>query len=330
MTGIDDAHLFPNSKKAAAVRLGQSRFRSTTNTNTAGGGGGGAPVNSVLPVISGTAQTGSTLTASTGTWTNSPTGYTYQWQSDTPAEVTQFLARASGLDAAHISAYSALIAGLVADGVWPKLDVLHIYATQTAANAQLNLISASYPATLIGAPTFTADRGYTGGTTGGTTGLINTSFIPSSAPSPKYTQNSAHVAGWSVNAVALNADFIGVNAYTDIVPRYGNNNVYCAVNGNFGDITIAVGDGSGFFHGNRSASNATQLYRNGGSIGTSAAASRTVPTIAMYSVGNNNGGTALAWGGQQAAISIGASLNATEALTFYNRLRTYMSAVGVP
>ena len=39
-----------------------------------------APVNTVLPVISGTAQVGSTLSTTTGTWTESPTGYTYQWK----------------------------------------------------------------------------------------------------------------------------------------------------------------------------------------------------------------------------------------------------------
>lgn len=37
------------------------------------------PVNTVLPAITGTAQTGSVLTVTSGTWTNSPTSYTYQW-----------------------------------------------------------------------------------------------------------------------------------------------------------------------------------------------------------------------------------------------------------
>ena len=37
------------------------------------------PVNTVLPAITGTQTEGQTLTSSTGTWTNNPTGYTYQW-----------------------------------------------------------------------------------------------------------------------------------------------------------------------------------------------------------------------------------------------------------
>jgi len=39
-----------------------------------------APVNTVAPVVSGSATRGATLTASTGTWTNPGTAYAYQWQ----------------------------------------------------------------------------------------------------------------------------------------------------------------------------------------------------------------------------------------------------------
>lgn len=39
-----------------------------------------APVNSVKPAITGTLVRGQTLIASTGTWTNSPTSYAYQWK----------------------------------------------------------------------------------------------------------------------------------------------------------------------------------------------------------------------------------------------------------
>lgn len=40
-----------------------------------------APANTVAPVISGTPAVGQTLTATTGTWTGSPSGYAYQWKS---------------------------------------------------------------------------------------------------------------------------------------------------------------------------------------------------------------------------------------------------------
>src|SRR3989344_5799484 len=52
-----------------------------------GGGGGGspsvAPTNSIAPSISGTAEEGSTLTASPGTWGGNPAPtYSYQWKAD--------------------------------------------------------------------------------------------------------------------------------------------------------------------------------------------------------------------------------------------------------
>jgi hypothetical protein len=42
--------------------------------------GKAAPANTVAPAVTGTAQTGSTLSCSTGTWLNDPTSYAYQWQ----------------------------------------------------------------------------------------------------------------------------------------------------------------------------------------------------------------------------------------------------------
>lgn len=49
----------------------------------------GPPVNVTLPVITGQPLSGQLLTTSNGAWTNSPTGYTYQWQvEDSPGSGT--------------------------------------------------------------------------------------------------------------------------------------------------------------------------------------------------------------------------------------------------
>src|SRR3954451_15277070 len=42
--------------------------------------GAATPTNTSPPTISGTPKVGSTLTANEGSWTNSPTSYTYPWQ----------------------------------------------------------------------------------------------------------------------------------------------------------------------------------------------------------------------------------------------------------
>ena len=50
-----------------------------------GSGGSGstaAPANTALPVISGTAKAGSTLSCSTGSWTEDPSSFKYQWSRD--------------------------------------------------------------------------------------------------------------------------------------------------------------------------------------------------------------------------------------------------------
>jgi YVTN family beta-propeller protein len=72
-------------RSASGALITLTADRSTGYAPVFSGGAGGAvvvsaPVNSVLPLISGTIHVGQTLNASTGSWSGSPTGYAYQWQ----------------------------------------------------------------------------------------------------------------------------------------------------------------------------------------------------------------------------------------------------------
>jgi len=53
----------------------------TANSNSTASVAGNAPVNTVAPAVTGTAQARQTLTTTNGTWTGVPTPtFTYQWQ----------------------------------------------------------------------------------------------------------------------------------------------------------------------------------------------------------------------------------------------------------
>jgi Subtilase family/Fervidolysin N-terminal prodomain len=61
---------------------GSTNAASSASSQVAGAQGtqSSAPVNTTLPAISGTAQAGQTLNSSSGSWSEAPTSYSYQWQ----------------------------------------------------------------------------------------------------------------------------------------------------------------------------------------------------------------------------------------------------------
>ncbi len=63
-----------------ATNAGGSGSATSATTGVVQAAASPAPVNTAVPSISGTAQVSATLTASKGSWSNSPTSYGYQWQ----------------------------------------------------------------------------------------------------------------------------------------------------------------------------------------------------------------------------------------------------------
>ena len=80
---LDDASFYPSVLSAAdvAAHYDASAYGSSALSGASGVVGGTAPANTALPVISGTAQQGQSLSSTTGTWTGTaPITYTRQWR----------------------------------------------------------------------------------------------------------------------------------------------------------------------------------------------------------------------------------------------------------
>lgn len=104
-------------------------------------GPSGLPVNTAKPTITGTTIVGSTLTAATGTWSNSPTSYAYDWLRNgaliSGANASTYVAQAADVG----TMISVRVTGINASGEAnaDSAEVGPITATTTARNAATDL-----------------------------------------------------------------------------------------------------------------------------------------------------------------------------------------------
>lgn len=227
-----------------------------------------------------------------------------------------------------------LIVALKTAGVWAKLDALYLLAAHDAQAARRNWVADQYNLTAISSPTFTADRGYAGD---GSAAYLDTNFNPTTAVSPKFTQNSAHLSVWDRSTRAANntSNEIGIrDGTTSSSHIHVNFTALGAVarlnHGTTGNLQGAVTNGSGHTLATRSASNAEDLYKNGASINTQGTASAAPANTSVLVLARNLVGTGAEnfSADQIAAASIGSNLSAGEITAFYNALNTYLQAVG--
>ncbi len=150
---------------------------STTATSASVGPvASGAPANTAAPSISGTAQVGDTLTASTGTWTNSPTSYSYQWN-----------ANGTAISGATSSTYT-----LVSTEVG---DTITVTVTATNSGGSTTATSASVGPVASGAPANTAAPSISGTAQVGDTLTASTGTWTNSPTSYSYQ--------WNANGTAI-------------------------------------------------------------------------------------------------------------------------------
>ncbi len=225
-----------------------------------------------------------------------------------------------------------LIYNLKDGGVWTKLDVLYLTAAADAQVARQNWIADIYNLTAVNSPTHTADRGYTGN---GSSAYLDTGFNATTASTPKFVQNSAHVSAWN-RTVRAGADTSIMGArqsttnYIDLVPRVAAGSFIGRLNSGPIGLAVVNANSNGHFVVNRSGATALTGYRNGASITTSTTASSAPPNANVVLLARSLAGSSPdAYSSDQiASASIGASLSHAEAAAFYAAINTYLTAIG--
>jgi hypothetical protein len=241
------------------------------------------------------------------------------FETETAAWESAVVAAGGAVSSGRKTTVDTLIKGLKTDGVWTKLERLWLFAAENGPSSWKDLTTASN-ASLINSPSFTTDRGYTGN---GTNAYIDSNFNLSTAT--KFVQNSACIFAWSNTSGAEPKAIAGTgNTVNTIYPNYGGTS-YMAVNSTANTQDTAPGS-VGLFSITRSGSNATAIYYNGGLIVVGADPSSPPVNSNLLFLSESSTFTAR----QVCCGGAGAHLTATDQSNLYNKLRTYMTAVGVP
>jgi hypothetical protein len=221
-----------------------------------------------------------------------------------------------------------LINGLTSDGIFAKLDRLWIFAQPTEGEALVDLV-ASATATAVNSPAFAANVGFTGDNA---TSYVNSNFNASTAGG-NYARDSATLFLWCNTATGeSNNGIAGLStgdAFTYMDLRDGATSYFAINDSDWASFDFNASDTNcqAFYSMNRNGGTSSTAYKNGSSVQTSVNASAALPNsnfVFCFS-------TFLGFSPNQVCCAgFGGSLNATEQANLYTRLRTYMTAVGVP
>lgn len=230
---------------------------------------------------------------------------------------------------------NTLIVGLKNDGIWTKLDRLWLFAAENQGSALTDIVADSL-ATAVNSPVFDIDQGYTGADAG--TIYINSGFNASTF-SGVFVQDSSHISVWSntdatsgPNGGVLIGISDNISIGSEILPKYNDGSAFFGMNGT-ADVAVANAVATGHYISSRTSSVALAGYRNGSSIASSGANTSVAMLNAEFAILAERiagAGTNYASALQCSAASIGSGLSSGEATSFYNRLREYMTGVGVP
>ena len=235
------------------------------------------------------------------------------------AATTYFAAMTTQPDLARKALISVLISGLKADGVWSKIGWLSLLASHDAQAARLNAKDPTQAFSVVGSPSFTADRGYRDAAGSGSNYLDSGVTLGSSGLA---SQNSLFVASWlRSDGSASWRGAVGTHT-TPLAYIISSDSVLYGSAGDGGNLTYSTSP-QGFAVISRTDSATKKLYKNGVLV-----ASDTSGTISLTTGNMRALSTAFGTDGTHMVAAWGAGLSATDVSNLYNRLNTYLTAIG--
>lgn len=228
-------------------------------------------------------------------------------------------------DAARKVLIEALIAGLIADGLWSRLEAFWITAAHDSQAGRLNWKT---PGTFTltengtaGGGTWTTDRGWAGN---GTDGYLSSGLAPNACT--LLTQNDALAFAWSrstaQSAVACFGTITGAGV---IVQPRNTSDLFGYRLNQTTSTTTANADGTGLYAVSRTGASATQGYKNGAALGSAGSVASATRNANALGIGRVNSTYTTV---EVSVAGVGASLDATGQANLHTRLNTFMTAIG--
>lgn len=222
------------------------------------------------------------------------------------------------------------VVALKAASIWAKMDCLHLLAAHDNQAARLNAKAPStFTLAATTSPVFTADQGYKGTGAGLTTGgFLQSTFNPTTAPSPQLVQDSAHLAVWvrQASSAAANGLFRELGGGQSFIASKNAvaSQMNCQANSAGTDLIATAGTGVGFYAWSRQLAANYHAFFNSTDLGTTVRASAAM-VAGSFSVLRAGSGYSDA---QVSFACWGAGLSAADEAALYSAVSAYLTAVG--
>lgn len=234
---------------------------------------------------------------------------------------SNFLARVSSFSKLNNVNYNSLLSS----GAFAAYDILYVTAAPNAAASLLNLLANTFPLVATGAPTFTANEGYTGN---GTTQFLDTGWVPSTN-AVNYTLTSASHFGYAlIDGLADTQAIYGalnIAGNSEVTNYPGTGDWYADANDFTGTSEPGITTSKGMFALNRSGTTLLGTL-NGNALSPHTVSAVSLPNRSVYILATHAGSAADFSTNKVAAVGFGAG--GVDQAEISRRLNSFMMANG--